>query len=140
MTKYKLSHVVYECKYHIVLVPKYHYKIFNSEMGFAIRDEFKKLCQWMKIEIIEGNVSKDHVHLCLSIHPKNSVAEVIGTLKGKSAIRMFNKFPELRKRYWGNHFWSRGYYVNTVGINESLIKEYIKNQNKIEGVKQPELF
>lgn len=110
MTKYKIAHVVYECKYHIVLVPKYRYKIFTKEIGNAVKDEMKKLCQWMKIDIIQGNISKDHIRLCLSIPPKHPVSEIIGTLKGKTAIRMFNKFPDLKKQYWGNHFWSRGYY------------------------------
>jgi len=86
----------------------------------------------MRIEVIEGHVYKDHIHMCLSIPPKYSVAEVIGTLKGKTAIRMFNKFPHLRKRYWGSHFWSRGYYTTTVGKNEEMIKDYIKNQDKLD--------
>ncbi|MCK5673674.1 MAG: IS200/IS605 family transposase, partial [Spirochaetales bacterium] len=111
MSKFKLAHVVWDCKYHIVLVPKYRYKVFNQEVREAVKDELKKLCTWMRIEIIEGHVSRDHVHMCLAIPPKHAVSEVVGTLKGKTAIRMFNKFPELRKRYWGSHFWSRGYYV-----------------------------
>ena len=101
----KLAHVVYECKYHIVVIPKYRYKIFTKDVKKELRDEIKKLCQWLQVDIIEGNVCKDHVHLCLSIPPKHAVAEVIGAVKGKSAIRMFNKFPELRKKYWGSHFW-----------------------------------
>ena len=95
----------------------------------------------MKIGIIQGNISKDHIHLCLSIPPKVSISNTIGTIKGKVAIRMFNRFPELRKKYWGSHFWSRGYYVNTVGINEYVIREYIKNQNKLDRLEnQGKLF
>ncbi len=86
----------------------------------------------MKIEIIEGHVCKDHVHMCVVIPPKIAISNAIGTLKGKTAIRLFNKFPEMKKRYWGSHFWCRGYHVNTVGRNEEMIKEYIKNQDKLD--------
>ena len=141
MSKKTLSHVVWECKYHVVLVPKYRYQVFGQEVREAVRDELKKLCLWMRLEILEGHVARDHVHMCLSIPPKYAVSEVMGTLKGKTAIRMFNKFPELRKRYWGSHFWSRGYYVNTVGKNEDTIREYIRNQDKLDRLKnQGRLF
>jgi len=126
MSKNILEHVVYECKYHIVLVPKYRYKIFVKKVKVAIRDEIKKLCIWMKIEIIEVNICKDRIHVCCSIPPKCSISEVIGTIKGKSAIRIFNKFPELKKQYWGSHFWSRGYFVSTVGLNEDKNKKLFK--------------
>jgi len=95
----KLAHVVWECKYHIVLVPKYRYKVFNQEVKKAVRDELRKLCVWLKVIIIEGNVCSDHIHLCLAIPPKYAISEIIATLKEKTAIRMFNKFPELKKKY-----------------------------------------
>lgn len=132
MNKNKLAHVVWDCKYHIILVPKYRYKIFTSKVKIAVRDEIRKLCLWRGITIIEGHVCKDHIHICVAIPPKNSISEVIGIIKGKSAIRMFNKFPELRKKYWGSHFWSRGYYVNTVGKNEEEIRQYIRDQDKLD--------
>jgi len=141
MSKNKLAHVVWECKYHIVLVPKYRYKVFDREVRQAVKEELKKLCVWMRIEIIEGHVARDHVHMCLAIPPKYAVSEVIGKLKGKTAIRMFNKYPELRKMYWGSHFWSRGYYANTVGKNEDMIREYIRNQDKLDRLEnQGKLF
>ena len=141
MSKKTLSHVVWDCKYHVVLVPKYRYQVFGTEVREAVRDELKKLCLWMRVEVHEGHVARDHVHMCLSIPPKHAVSEVMGTLKGKTAIRMFNKFPELRKRYWGSHFWSRGYYVNTVGKNEETIREYIRNQDKLDRLEnQGKLF
>ena len=117
MSKNTLAHVVWECKYHIVFVPKYRYKIFTKEVKEAVRDEMKKLWTWLGIEILEGHVCSDHTHLCISIPPKYSISEIVATLKDKVAIRMFNKYPKMRKNYWGNHFWSRGYYVNTVGKN-----------------------
>lgn len=141
MSTNKLAHVVWECKYHIVLVPKYRYKTFNHEVKLGVKDELKKLCLWLGIQIVTGNVCKDHVHLCLAIPPKYSVAEVMGILKGKTAIRMFNKFPELKKMYWGSHFWSRGYFVNTIGRNEEQIKQYIREQDKLDRLQnQGKLF
>ena len=130
--KNKLSHVVFECKYHIVLVPKYRYQVLTNDVKISLRDEIRKICTWKEVEILQGSVCKDHVHLFLSIPPKFAVADIMGVIKGKSAIRMFNKFPELRKRYWGSHFWARGYFASTVGINESIIKEYIRNQDKLD--------
>ena len=141
MSKFTLAHVVWDCKYHIVLVPKYRYSVFTKEVKDAVKEEIKKLCTWMRIEIIEGHVCKDHVHVCMAIPPKYAVSEVIGTIKGKTAIRLFRKFPELRKKYWGNHFWSRGYYTNTVGKNEDMIKAYIKDQDKLDRMEnQGKLF
>jgi len=141
MSEFKLAHVIWDCKYHIVLVPKYRYGVFEKDVKEAVRDEIKKLCIWMEVQIIEGHVCRDHIHLCVAIPPKYSIAEVIATIKGKSAIRMFNRFPDLRKRYWGSHFWSRGYYVNTVGRDEEQIRKYIKEQDKLDRIEnQGKLF
>ena len=139
--KNSIAHVIYDCKYHVVIIPKYRYNIFTKNIKLALKDEIKIICNQMKIGIIQGNISKDHIHLCLSIPPKVSISNTIGTIKGKVAIRMFNRFPDLRKKYWGSHFWSQGYYVNTVGINEYVIREYIKNQNKLDRLEnQGKLF
>ena len=141
MSTKKLSHVVWDCKYHIVIVPKYRYKVFEKEIRESVRDEIKKLCVWMRIEIVEGHVCKDHVHLCLAIPPKMAISEIMGRLKGKVAIRMFNRYPELRTKYWGSHFWCRGYYVNTVGRNEEQIRQYIRDQDKLDRqINQGKLF
>jgi putative transposase len=141
VSKNTLAHVVWECKYHIVFVPKYRYKIFTKEIKESVRDEIRKLCTWLGIGIIEGHVCSDHIHLCVSIPPKYSIAEVVATIKGKVAIRMFNMYPKMRKNYWGSHFWSRGYYVNTVGKNEEMIRKYIKDQDKLDRLdKQGKLF
>ncbi len=141
MAKNKLLHVVWDCKYHIIIVPKYRYKFISNKLKEAVRDELRKLCVWMRIVIAEGKVCDDHIHLCVAIPPKRAISEVIGTLKEKTAIRMFNKFPELKKKYWGSHFWSRGYYVNTVGKNEDMIRQYIKDQDKLDRLEnQGKLF
>jgi putative transposase len=95
--------------------------------------DIRMLCEWKNCEIEEMNVQQDHIHLIVSIPPKVSVSEFAGTIKGKLAIRLFKSYPQLKKRpYWGNHFWARGYFVNTIGINEEMIKRYVKYQEDEE--------
>ena len=124
----KLAHAVWQCKYHVVWCPKYRFKILNGEIGKSVRDIIRELTEWRKIEILEGNVQVDHIHLVLSIPPKYSIAEAIGFLKGKSAIKIFDMHTELKKRYWGRHFWAKGYCVSTIGLNEAQIREYVRQQ------------
>jgi len=124
----RLSHAVWQCKYHIVWCPKYRFRILEGALGKTVQFLIKQLCEWKKIEIIESNVQIDHVHLVLSIPPKYSVSEAIGFLKGKSAIKIFDIHLELKKRYWGRHFWSKGYCVSTVGLDEEKIKKYVRWQ------------
>ena len=100
----KLSHSVWKCKYHIVGCPKYSYKILHGEIRTTLRDILRQLCEWKKIEILEGSIQPDHVHLVLSIPPKYSVSDVVGFLKGKRAIKVFDIHAELKKRYLGRHF------------------------------------
>ncbi len=134
MGKYrKLTHVVYKCDYHIVFVPKYRFRILTGEIKQFVEESIRLLCEWKQVEIEEMNVQKDHVHLLVSIPPKVSVSNFMGIIKGKTAIKLFKGFPKMRKKpYWGNHFWARGYFVSTVGINEELIRRYIKHQEKEE--------
>ena len=126
----KLSHSIWECKYHLVWCPKYRYMILCGQLGRSVRSIIKELCEWKKLEIIAGNVQKDHIHLVISIPPKYSASEVVGYLKGKSAIKILDKYPQLKRRYWGRHFWAKGYCVSTVGINEEEIKKYVRWQLK----------
>lgn len=127
----KLSHSVYECKYHMVFCPKYRYKILEEEVRSYVNRKLYALCdQREDIEVMELNVQADHVHLVISIAPKYKVSDIIGWLKGKTALGAFDRFPKLRKRYWGQHFWSRGYCVSTVGLDEEAIKKYVRWQNK----------
>src|SRR5512137_1461652 len=113
----KLADTVWECKYHVVWCPKYRFRILNGEVGKSLRAIIRQLCEWKQIEILAGNVQTDHIHLVISFPPKYSVAEVIGFLKGKSAIKLFDRHVDLKKRYWGRHFWAKGYCVSTVGLN-----------------------
>ena len=95
----------------------------------AVEDRIKTICEWKEVEVLELSVQSDHVHLVCSIPPKMSVSEFMGILKGKLAIMLFKSYPTLRKKpYWGNHFWSRGYFVSTVGIDEEKVKRYVKYQ------------
>jgi len=134
MSKYKkLSHVVYKCDYHIVCVPKYRFRIMTGVVKELIEQDIRMLCEWKNCEIEEMNVQQDHIHLIVSIPPKVSVSEFVGTIKGKLAIKLFKSYPQLKKKpYWGNHFWARGYFVNTIGINEEMIKRYVKYQEDEE--------
>ena len=115
----KLSHAVWECKYHIVWCPKYRFRIMKGKLAESVRSIIRQLCEWKNIEIIAGNVQADHVHMVISFPPKHSISEVVGFLKGKSAIRLHQEFS--RAKSSGKHFWIRGYFVSTVGRNGHLI-------------------
>lgn len=132
MNKYKrLSHSVWHCKYHIVFCPKYRYKVLTGKTEVFVRNQIYKLCgQKDKVEVEEINIQPNHVHLILSIPPKYSVSEMMGYLKGKLAMKIFANSKYLTKKYWGKHFWSRGYCVSTVGLDENKIKKYIKWQQE----------
>jgi len=129
----KLSHVVYDCTYHIVWVPKYRYRILTGAIGEQMESDIRMLSEWKEVEVMELSVQADHVHLVCSIPPKVSVSSFLGFLKGKLAIKLFKSYPKLKQKpYWGNHFWARGYFVNTVGMNEEVIRRYVKYQEKRE--------
>ena len=126
-----LSHVRWDCKYHIVIVPKYRKKKLYGKFREQVGQIIKELCQQKGIEMVEGNLSVDHIHMCLSIPPKYSVAFAIGFIKGKSAVRIHREVLRI-KRVTGLHFWSRGYCVSTVGLDEDTIRKYIREQEKEE--------
>ncbi len=134
MSRYKkLSHVVYKCDYHVVWVPKYRFRILTGQVKTLVEEDIRRLCEWKGCEVGEMNVQADHVHLVVSIPPKVSVSQFMGIMKGKLAIKLFRSYPDLKKRpYWGNHFWARGYFVSTIGIDEEVIKRYVKHQEKEE--------
>ncbi len=134
MGKYKkLSHVVYKCDYHIVWVPKYRFRILRGAIKELVEEDIRKLCEWQHSEVLELNVQEDHIHLLVSVPPKLSISKLMGVLKGKIAIKMFKSYPDLKQKpYWGNHFWAKGYFVSTVGLDEEMIKRYVKYQEKEE--------
>ena len=125
----KLSHVIWHCQFHIVWVPKYRYRVLNGKVGEEVRKNIIIQSERLSCEIVELSVQNDHVHLLIKVPPKIAISKLMGVLKGKTAIRVFNKFPELKQRpYWGNHFWAEGYCVDTVGLDSEMIKKYVKYQ------------
>ena len=130
MSKFrKLTHVFYKCDYHIVFTPKFRFRVLEGLVKTLVEHDIQVICQWKEVEIEELSIQKDHVHLLYSIPPKVSVSDFMGTLKGKLAIKLFKTYPSFKnKPYWGNHFWSRGYFISTVGLDEEMIKRYVKYQ------------
>ena len=125
-----LSHTKWECQYHIVFIPKYRRKVSYGQVRKDVREILRTLCEYKKVEIIEGAVCADHVHLLVQIPPKMAVSEFMGYLKGKSALMIYDRHPELGNKF-ERDFWARGYYVSTIGnVNEETIRNYIKNQQE----------
>ena len=123
------SHTVYDCKYHLVWTTKYRYSVLGGRIGERCRELIREICRSNGIKIYAGAVNRDHVHLLLGIPPHISVSRAVQLLKGKSSHKMLTEFQELRKRYWGQHLWGRGYWVATSGnVTDEVWKEYIKNQ------------
>ena len=123
-----LSHSKWRCKYHIVFAPKYRRQVIYGEIKRDIGTILRQLCENKGVEILEAELCKDHVHMLVSIPPKESVAHFIGYLKGKSSLMIFDRHANLKYKYGNRHFWCRGYYVDTVGKNTEKIAEYIRNQ------------
>jgi len=126
----KSSHAVYRCEYHFVWIPKYRYQVLLKEIKSRLKQILIELCEWLDIDIIEGAIVSDHVHLYCSVPPKYAPSQVMKVLKGKSAEYLRRDFPELKKRYWGLHIWARGYFVSTVGIDREVIRNYVKDQQE----------
>ena len=122
------AHSKYRCQYHIVFAPKYRRKVIYKELRSDIEQIIRKLCEEKKVEILEAQACPDHIHMLVSIPPYLSIAQFIGFLKSKSALMIFDRHANLKYRYGRRNFWARGYFVDTVGRNEKVIKEYIKNQ------------
>lgn len=134
MSKYKkLSHAIYYCTYHVVWVPKYRYRVLSGGIKEMMERDIRGMSEWLGCEIAELNVREDHVHVVVSIPPKVSVSDYMGVIKGKTAIKLFKSYPGMRKKpYWGNHFWARGYFVSTIGVDEETIRKYVRYQEKEE--------
>lgn len=133
----KLSQTIWHCQYHIVWVPKYRYRVLTGAVAMEVNRCIRAFSEQQGCEIIELNIQVDHVHLLAMIPPKVSISDYVGTVKGRSAIRVFNKFRKLKdKPYWGNKFWARGYCVDTVGLDAEMIRKYVKFQEKKEKVSE----
>lgn len=123
-----LAHSKWNCKYHVVFAPKYRRMVIYNQIKTDIGKILRKLCEQKGVEIIEAEACPDHIHMLLSIPPKYSVAQIMGYLKGKSSLMIFDRHANLKYKYGNRHFWCRGYYVDTVGKNKKRIQEYIRNQ------------
>ncbi|MGH8546353.1 MAG: IS200/IS605 family transposase [Gammaproteobacteria bacterium] len=133
-----LAHVKWECKYHVVIVPKYRRQSLFGHVRKRIGKIFQQFCRQKEIELVEGHAMLDHVHMVLSIPPKLSVAMAVGYLKGKSAIQVHREALNVKQGFTGKHFWSRGYCVSTVGLDGQMIRAYVKNQDDLD--RQEDLF
>ena len=123
-----LAHTKWNCKYHIVFAPKYRRQVIYGKIKADIGKMLRKLCEYKQIEIFEAEACKDHIHMLISVPPKYSISQVMGYLKGKSSLMIFEKYANLKYKYGNRHFWCRGFYVDTVGRNKKAIAEYIRNQ------------
>ena len=129
----RLSHAIWHCQYHFVWVPKYRYRILTGLVAQEVERCIRAFSERLGAEVVELNVQPDHVHLLAMVPPKISISEFMGTVKGRTAIRVFNKFRHLKQKpYWGNHFWARGYCVDTVGLDAEKIRKYVKYQEDRE--------
>ncbi len=129
-----LAYTVWECKYHIIWVPKNRRKILCGKLRKEVGTIIRKLCEYKGVEVIEGKACIDHLHVCLAIPPKYSISTIVGDLKGKSAMIVFEKYSGLKKNFRGHSFWARGYYVRTVGLDEARVRKYIQEQEENESI------
>lgn len=129
----RLSHTIWNCQYHIVFCPKYRYRVLKGPVETFVRNELYKLCSYkQQVRITQLNIQPDHIHLVMSIPPKYAISEMMGYLKGKLAIRLFVDYRKFGSIYWGRKFWSRGYCVSTVGLDEDKVRKYVKWQQERE--------
>ena len=129
----KLSQTLWHCQYHIVWVPKYRFRILKGKVAIEVSNCIRGFTEQKHSEIVELNIQNDHVHLLVMVPPKVSISDYVGMIKGRTAIRVFNKFKNLKKKpYWGNHFWAKGYCVDTVGLDAEMIRKYVKYQEALE--------
>ena len=138
----RLSHAVWHCQYHVVWVPKYRYRVLRGSVGEEVGRCVRVFTERQGCEVVELNLQSDHVHLITMIVPKVSVSEYMGAVKGRTAIRVFKKFPNLREKpYWGNHFWAPGYCIDTIGLDAEMIRRYVKwQENRERREEQDRLF
>jgi len=126
-----LAHTRWDCSYHIIFIPKFRRKVFFKEIRRDVGEILRKLCEFKNVELLKGSISADHVHMYVKIPPKLSVSEFMGYIKGKSALMVFDRYPQMKNKS-GRHLWARGYFVSTVGINKDVIREYIEKQEEAD--------
>ena len=130
----KTSHSTYDCKYHIVWITKYRKKVMLGMFGERVRELIREICKEQEVEILKGHISKDHVHLFVSVPPHLSISKLVQYLKGKSSYKLMQEYKQLSREFWGRHIWARGYFVATSGnITDEVIMEYIENQDLEKG-------
>ena len=134
--KDSLSHTVWECKYHVVWVPKNRRKVIYGQLRREVGILLRKLCEYKGVKILEGKACIDHIHLCISVPPKYAVSTMVGYLKGKSAMVVFEKYSKVKRNFKGHSFWARGYYVSTVGLDEARVRKYIQDQEINDSVSE----
>jgi putative transposase len=131
------SHCVYDLQYHVVWVTKYRYQVLRGEVALRLRELLRQTCEARDVTIVRGNISKDHVHMLLSCPPTYAPAKLVQFLKGRSSRLLQEEYRELKKRYWGQHLWARGYFCGTVGaVTEEMVRRYVENQGEEEDEKQ----
>ena len=129
----KLSHSIWHCQYHIVWVPKYRFRILTGSVKDACEAGIQAICGFAGCELVELNLQADHVHLVVMVPPKLAISKLLGRLKGQTSMKLFHQFGFLKKKpYWGNHFWAKGYCVDTVGLDADMIRKYVRYQEKKE--------
>ena len=129
----KTSHSVYDIKYHVVWITKYRKRVLGKDIGVRLREFIRQICDSMEIQIIRGHVSRDHVHLMLSVPPYISVSEMMKRIKGRTSRKLLDEYKGLKKVFWGQHLWARGYFVATTGnVTDEVIIMYIEEQGKLE--------
>ena len=130
----KTAHSVYDLKYHIVWITKYRKPVLQGQIALRVRELIRQTCATLDVYIVSGHVSKDHVHLLLSVPPNRSVSEVVQRLKGRSSRLLLEEYSELRRQFWGRHFWARGYFAASTGnVTDEIIKQYIEFQELDDG-------
>ena len=129
----KLSQTIWHCQYHIVWVPKYRFRVLTGKVAEKTENCIRAFSEQQGCEVVELKIQADHVHLQVLVPPKVSISGYVGTVKGRTAIRIFNRFRKLKEKpYWGNHFWARGYCVDTIGLDSEMVRKYIKYQEAKE--------
>jgi putative transposase len=135
----KTSHTVYDIKYHIVWITKYRKPILLEEIRMRVRELIRETCTSLDVEIIRGHVAKDHIHLMVSVPPYISVSKLVQSIKGRTSRKLLDEFRSLKKAFWGQHLWARGYFVATTGnVTDEIIMNYIEEQDKMEQAQRDE--